>query len=167
MIGISAPLPVSRSGLLKEIRQRPAARKSRRLIGGKATAIDPHAHRFAASDNLPAPRGRVGRLAGCHHVVAQWFNFLVIACNRNRRRTRRRCTGLPHGRPLQRVCGHDQPGSVASGWGRGKEGRHCDHHDADDGSYLPVNALCAANAPAAKASLRSVSSITPIYPRGR
>jgi hypothetical protein len=32
--------------LLKEIRQRPAARKSRRLIGGKATAIDPHAHRF-------------------------------------------------------------------------------------------------------------------------
>jgi hypothetical protein len=22
--------------------------------------------------------------------------------------------------------------SVASGWGDGKEGRHCDHHDADD-----------------------------------
>jgi hypothetical protein len=41
--------------LLKEIRQRPAANQSRRLIGGKATAFDPHAHRFAASHNSPAP----------------------------------------------------------------------------------------------------------------
>src|ERR1700736_2460750 len=56
--------------LFKEFRQGPAARKSRRLIGGKATAIDPHAHRFAASDNLPAPRGRIGRLAGRHYVIA-------------------------------------------------------------------------------------------------
>src|SRR5260221_14120080 len=46
------------------------ARKSRRLIGGKATAIDPHAHRFAASDNLPTPRGRIGRLADSHYVIA-------------------------------------------------------------------------------------------------
>jgi hypothetical protein len=37
--------------LFKEFPQGPAARKSRRLIGGKATAIDPHAHRFAASEH--------------------------------------------------------------------------------------------------------------------
>src|SRR6266404_4956057 len=57
--------------LLKEFRQGPPARKSRRLIGGKATAFDPHAHRFASPNNLPAPRRRIGRLAGRHYVIAR------------------------------------------------------------------------------------------------
>ena len=65
--GISAPPQVSRPAyradarmtplvdpkifklkLFKEFRQGPAARKSCCLIGRKATAFDPHAHRFAS-----------------------------------------------------------------------------------------------------------------------
>ena len=56
--------------LLKEFRQGPPARKSRRLMRGKATAFDPHPHRFASPNNSPAPRRRVGRLAGRHYVIA-------------------------------------------------------------------------------------------------
>jgi len=49
--------------LLKEIRQRQPASQSGRVIGGKATALDLHAHRFAASHNSPTPRRRIGGLA--------------------------------------------------------------------------------------------------------
>jgi len=56
--------------LLKEIRQRQPASQSGRVIGGKSTALDTHAHRFAASHNSPAPRRRIGGLAGRHYVIA-------------------------------------------------------------------------------------------------
>ena len=62
--------------LIKEVCQRPAARKSRRLVGGKATTFDPHAHRFSASDYSPAPRRRKGRHPGCKYVIAPVVQFL-------------------------------------------------------------------------------------------
>jgi hypothetical protein len=61
--------------LIKEIFQRPAARKSGRLIGGEAATFDPHAHGFAASDNSPAPRRRVGDHPGCQYVIAPMVQF--------------------------------------------------------------------------------------------
>jgi hypothetical protein len=56
--------------VLKEMRQRLAASQSGRLIGGKATAFDLHAHRFAASHNSPPPRRRISGLAGRPNVIA-------------------------------------------------------------------------------------------------
>jgi hypothetical protein len=56
--------------LLKEVHQRSAARKVSCVAARKAAALDPHAHRFAAPHNSPAPRRRIGSFADRHHVVA-------------------------------------------------------------------------------------------------
>src|ERR1700677_5248955 len=58
------------------MRQLQLASKPGRVIGGKATAFDLHAHRLAASYNSPTPRRRIGRLAGRHYVIAPVVQFL-------------------------------------------------------------------------------------------
>jgi hypothetical protein len=63
--------------LLNEIRQCQFASQSRRLITAKASAFDPHAYRFAASENSPAPRRRVGRLARRDYEVSHEVSPMV------------------------------------------------------------------------------------------
>jgi hypothetical protein len=63
--------------LLKEIRQCQLASQPGRVIVGKASAFDTHTHRFAASHNSPAPRRRIGLLAGHHYVIGSVVHFLI------------------------------------------------------------------------------------------
>jgi hypothetical protein len=65
--------------LLREICQGSAASQPGREIAGKAIVPDLHAHRFAASHNLPTERGRIGvNLAGHQYTIAPvWLHFLI------------------------------------------------------------------------------------------
>jgi hypothetical protein len=62
--------------LLKEVRQRQLASQLSRVISAKPSAFDLHAHWFAASHNSPAPRRRIGGLAGRPYIIAPVVQFL-------------------------------------------------------------------------------------------